>query len=114
MPDAMMRTSTSSGSGAARSSVAISKGCERAGTRAAVIFIGWSSRKTTLQRKGRDGHAKNAKALARLKHRRVPLRILRVGVFLGGLRSAYPPYDKLDRKSATARLKASGWSRLAA
>src|SRR5437763_14538216 len=34
-----MRTSTSSASGAARSSCWISKGCERAGTTAAVIFI---------------------------------------------------------------------------
>jgi len=43
MPDATMRTSTSSGCGAARSRLWISNGCERAGTMAAVIFIGCSS-----------------------------------------------------------------------
>src|SRR5215471_17043119 len=39
MPLATTRTSTSSASGAARSSVSISNGADRAGTTAAVIFI---------------------------------------------------------------------------
>jgi hypothetical protein len=39
MPLATTRTSTSSASGAARSSVSISNGADRTGTTAAVIFI---------------------------------------------------------------------------
>src|ERR1700730_9034636 len=62
MPLATMRTRTSSGCGAAGSRVWISKGCERAGTMAAVIFLGRIpkkdnalTRRTQRTREGREG-----------------------------------------------------------
>src|SRR5205823_3472429 len=73
----------------------------------------------------RKGRAKDTKASERLRRDRVPLRVLCVEAFfltpLGAgrrvaLRSTRPTdhSGNPERKSATARLKSSGWSRLAA